>query len=310
MSSKPDQPNILLIMADQLTSHVLSMYNPKGQAITPNLDALAEDGVVFENAYCNSPLCTPSRACMFTGARTSTTEIWGNGSIFPPDLPTMMHFLRSAGYRNVVSGKTHFIGPDQLHGFDKRLTTDMYPSRFDWTIDWTRGIEHKLGTSVKKLEISGLCRTNNQILFDTEVQFRAIEFLRYEALNQDPAPFFLHVSFTQPHEAYQSIPKYWDLYEDIEIDMPEQAEDAEEDAHITTKWLKHHHGIDAHPPSPEIVRDSRRAYYAMITHIDEYVGELVSELKLLGLYLQQPTKAATVSKQTGLLDHRCFEATQ
>ena len=187
-------PNILLIEADQLAAFALSMYRPGSQAKTPHLDALAQTGVVFENAYSNSPLCCPSRASKFSGRLPSSHEVWGNGAEFRSDIPTMMHFLRSGGYRCVVSGKCHFIGADQLHGFNKRLTTDMYPSGFDWTIDWADGVEHRDGTSVKKLGVSGLCKTNNQNLYDAEVQFRAIEYLRYEALNKQDSPFFLHVS--------------------------------------------------------------------------------------------------------------------
>ncbi len=281
---KGKKPNIILIQADQMASFVLPFYNSKGQAIAPNLAKLAAEGVLFTNAYCNSPLCAPSRTCMFTGTNSSRNEVWGNGSEFSSDQPTMMHFLRHAGYRNVVSGKTHFIGADQLHGFDKRLTTDIYPSDLSWSIDWKPNVEHRLGTSVTKLEVSGLCRTNNQILYDAEVQFRAIEFLRYEALEPKDSPFFLHVSYTQPHESYQSVPRFWDLYDDIDIALPKQGQDAEEDMHITTRWLGIHHGIDQFPPSDDTIRASRRAYYAMITQIDAYVGEMVDELKHLGLY--------------------------
>ena len=276
------RPNILLVEADQMAAFVLPMYNERGQARTPNLDALARDGVVFRNAYSNSPLCCPSRASMFSGRLPWSHEVWGNGAEFRSEIPTFMHFLRSAGYRNAVSGKCHFIGADQLHGFDKRLTPDMYPSRFDWTIDWSPGVEHREGTSVKKLGISGPCKTNNQLLYDAEVQFRALEYLRYEALEAPDDPFFLHVSYTQPHEAYQSVPKYWDRYSDVEIDMPElPADDA---PHAVTRWLGIHHGVDRFPPDEATVRASRRAYYAMISHLDDYVGELVTELKHLGLY--------------------------
>ena len=276
------QPNILLIEVDQLTASVLPQYYQSGQAITPHLDGLAKQGVVFENAYSNSPLCCPARASKFSGRLPSTHEVWGNGAEFRAEIPTMMHFLRSAGYRTVVSGKCHFIGPDQLHGFDKRLTTDMYPSGFDWTIDWNDGVEHRPGTSTKKLEVSGLCRTNNQILYDAEVKFRAIEYLRYEALEKRKDPFFLHVSFTQPHEPYQSVPEYWDRYNDVEIKLPEIPED--ENPHPVTAWLKVHHGIDQYPPDEDCIIRSRRAYYAMISNLDDYLGEIVAELKLLGLY--------------------------
>ncbi len=277
-----DKPNILFIQVDQLCAFVLSTYRADGQAKTPNLDALAAQGVVMENAYSNSPLCCPARASQFTGRLPSTHEVWGNGAEFRSQLPTAMHFLRTAGYQTVASGKCHFIGADQLHGFDKRLTTDIYPAGFDWTIPWSLGPVHREGTSVQKLAASGLCRTNNQLMYDAEVQFRTLEFLREQALKGNDKPFFLHVSYTQPHEAYQSVPEYWDLYEDEEIALPRVPQD--ENPHPVTQWLNTHHGIDQFPPDEETIRLSRRAYYAMISHLDAYLGEIVAELKHLGLY--------------------------
>lgn len=277
-----DKPNILFIQADQLTAFVLSMYRDDAQAKTPNLDALAAGGVVMENAYSNSPICCPARASQFTGRQASTHEVWGNGAEFSSEMPTMMHFLRSSGYRAICAGKCHFIGADQLHGFDKRLTTDMYPAGFDWTIPWSWGPVHREGTSVKKLAVSGLCRTNNQLLYDAEVQFRTLEFFRHDVLENHDQPWFLHVSYTQPHEAYQSVPEFWERYADTDIALPRIPED--ETPHPTTEWLKIHHGIDQFPPDEDTIRLSRRAYYAMISHLDDYVGELIAELKHLGLY--------------------------
>jgi choline-sulfatase len=281
---KHKQPNILLIEADQMASGILPIFNPEGQAIVPNLTKLADEGIVFENCYCNSPLCSPSRVAMFTGLRTSHNHVWGNGSEFTSDKPTMMHYLKHAGYRTVVSGKTHFVGADQLHGFDKRLATDIYPSDFNWSIDWLPQVEHRPGTSVNKLKVSGLCKVNNQILYDEEVHFRAKEFIRMEAMEKKDSPFFFHVSYTQPHESYQTTPEFWDLYEDVDIELPKQAADSDEEMHQIAKWLRIHHGIDQFPPSDELIIASRRAYYAMTTQIDAYIGELVAELKRLDLY--------------------------
>lgn len=140
-----ERPNILLIEADQMAAFPLDSCNPDGQAKAPNLSASARDGVVFENAYCNSPLRSPSRASKFTGRLPTSHQVWGNGAELPSGTPTAMHFLRSAGYRTACSGKCHFAGADQLHGFDRRLTTDMYPSNFDWSIDWEPEVEQPAG---------------------------------------------------------------------------------------------------------------------------------------------------------------------
>ena len=104
---------------------------------------LAAEGVVFENAYTTSPLCSPARATVMNGLLPSRTGVYDNAAEFPSSIPTMAHYLRHAGYRTILCGKMHFIGPDQLHGYEERLTTDIYPSDFAWTPDWTRGPEHR-----------------------------------------------------------------------------------------------------------------------------------------------------------------------
>ena len=127
--------NLLLIMVDQLAAGWLPAYgHPVVHA--PNLTRLARDGVVFENAYCPSPLCLPSRAGLLTGKLPSRSGAYDNAAELPASTATVAHHLRSHGYATSLAGKMHFVGPDQLHGFEERLTTDVYPSDFDWTPDW------------------------------------------------------------------------------------------------------------------------------------------------------------------------------
>jgi choline-sulfatase len=117
------KPNILYIMADQMTAPLLKMNNPDSVIKTPNLDKLAETGVVFSSAYCNSPLCAPSRFTMCTGQLPSKIGGYDNASILAPEVPTYAHYLRAEGYETALAGKMHFIGPDQLHGFEHRQVT-------------------------------------------------------------------------------------------------------------------------------------------------------------------------------------------
>lgn len=103
---------------------------------TPHLDQLARDGAVFDNAYCNYPLCGPSRSSMMTGQLASRIGAFDNGADFPSSTPTMAHYLRALGYKTALSGKMHFVGPDQQHGFEERLTAEIYPTDFQWTSSW------------------------------------------------------------------------------------------------------------------------------------------------------------------------------
>ena len=133
-----DKPNILLVMADQLAAQALQLYGNQ-VCKTPNLDRLAGEGAVFTNNYSNNPLCVPSRASMLTGQLSPDIDVYDNANEIASSLPTMAHFMRASGYQTFLCGKMHFIGPDQLHGFEERLTTDVYPADFQWIADWSAG---------------------------------------------------------------------------------------------------------------------------------------------------------------------------
>jgi len=124
------KPNILFIMADQLAAPLLKIHDLNSVIQTPNIDKLAATGVVFDSAYCNSPLCAPSRFCLVSGSLPSKVGAYDNASHLNADIPTYAHYLRREGYETTLAGKMHFIGPDQLHGFENRLTPDIYPGDF------------------------------------------------------------------------------------------------------------------------------------------------------------------------------------
>lgn len=125
MAGTKKQPNILYIMADQMAAPLLKMNDPESLIKTPNLDELARTGVVFSNAYCNSPLCAPSRFTMCSGKLPSKIGGYDNASIISTDVPTYAHYLRREGYETVLAGKMHFIGQDQLHGFERRYVVSV-----------------------------------------------------------------------------------------------------------------------------------------------------------------------------------------
>ena len=214
------QPNILMIMADQLPARAVGAY---GHPLvrTPNMDALAREGTAFTSAYTNCPICAPARASMATGLYVSRIGAYDNGADFPSSTPTFMHHLRRAGYTVWLSGKAHFIGPDQMHGFERRLTPEIYPSSFVWTPDWTRGAYPNPGTAVDQLREAGPCTWSLQLDYDELVSFRALEALRELARRgREGRPFFLCASYTHPHEPFITTREWWDLYDHRAIDMP------------------------------------------------------------------------------------------
>src|SRR6202161_4749893 len=213
-------PNVLIVMADQMAPAFLPVY---GHAMTraPNMLALARSGVVFNSAYCNSPLCSPSRASFMSGLLPSRTRVYDNAAEFGADLPTFAHCLRLRGYQTILSGKMHFCGPDQLHGFEERLTTDIYPADFGWTPDWDRP-EHRPSWyhNMSSVREAGVCVRTNQLDFDDETAFMAEREIYDKARGLDKRPLLLVASLTHPHDPYAITREFLDLYRDEEIDMP------------------------------------------------------------------------------------------
>jgi choline-sulfatase len=277
------QPNVLLLMVDQLSAGWLPAY---GHAIvrSPALDGLAREGVVFESAYCPSPLCAPSRTALLTGRLPSRSGVYDNAAELRASEPTLTHHLRAAGYDTCLSGKMHFVGPDQLHGFEQRLTTDVYPADLDWTPDWRLPLTERLPwyhTPESVLE-PGVCAASMQMDYDDEVAHRAVRKLR--DLARDRArPFFLCVSFTSPHDPWELRPEYWERYDGAAIELPAVGPIPRAEADPHSLRLRDMSGFDDVALSDERVRRARHAYYAAISYVDERIGEVLGALAETGL---------------------------
>ena len=173
------RPNILIIMADQMTCALTGAY---GHPLvrTPALEQLCAEGVRFDAAYAPCPLCTPARSAMFSGRHVSRTRTYDNGSILASDVPTFAHHLRAAGYEVVAAGKMHFVGADQHHGLEARLTPDIYPADFSWTPPEVEDYAAPAETSGRKAlaaRSAGPCDGGGQIDYDENVHARAMDFL-------------------------------------------------------------------------------------------------------------------------------------
>jgi choline-sulfatase len=277
------KPNILFIIADQLAAQFLSTYGHTTTK-TPNLDRLAKSGVVFENAYSSSPLCAPARATIMNGLLPSRTGVYDNAAEFPSAIPTWAHYLRLQGYQTCLSGKMHFVGPDQLHGLQERLTTDIYPADFGWTPNWLLKQEridwwyHNM-TSILQ---PGIAEITNQLEFDDEVAFLAVrkiyDYARYTA----DKPFCLMASFTHPHDPYAARSKYWNLYRDGDIDLPSVGPLARDALDPHSRRLFDVSAMQDYVVTEADVRAARHGYYANISYVDDLVGQLLDALEATG----------------------------
>lgn len=279
-----ERPHILLLVVDQLSALFLRAYGHRVTK-TPVVDRLAEEGVLFEQAYCPSPLCAPARAVLATGSLPTRTGVYDNAAELPAWIPTFAHLLRLEGYRTCLVGKMHFVGPDQLHGFEERLTTDIYPADFGWTPDWSRPEEriawwyHDM-SSVKE---AGVAEMTNQLEFDDEVAFHAVRRV-YDHVRYEPdTPLLLCVSFTHPHDPYVARRRYWDLFAEDEIDLPAAPPLPEEDLDPHARRLRRVCAMDEVEISEADIRAARHGYYANLAYVDERMGEVLEAFESCGL---------------------------
>ncbi|NBD30391.1 MAG: choline-sulfatase [Alphaproteobacteria bacterium] len=272
--------NILILMVDQLNG-TLFPDGPADWLHAPNLRKLADRSTRFANAYTASPLCAPGRASFMTGQLPSRTGVYDNAAEFSSAIPTYAHHLRRAGYQTCLSGKMHFVGPDQMHGFEDRLTTDIYPADFGWTPDYRKPGEridwwyHNMGSVTG----AGVAEISNQMEYDDEVAYHATRKLYDLARGQDARPWCLTVSFTHPHDPYVARKKYWDLYEECDHLLPQVPALDYDDHDPHSQRIFDANDWRSYDITDNHVRRARRAYFANISYLDDKIGEILQVME-------------------------------
>ena len=302
MTAEPRRPNVLLIISDQLSALATEPYGNR-DVKTPNLKGLAERGVVFRNAYCPAPICTPARMSMLTGRLSGKLPVYDNSDELPAQVPTFLHHLRLAGYRTLLAGKMHFVGPDQLHGFEARLTPEIYPADYTMLKYWpSQGDPPKMApvpgdpeseerygggrfVMAQCLKEAGPVPWSEHLTFDEEVHFQTLAQLREFGQRRgtpEEQPWFLCASYIHPHDPPVITREYWDRYEGVEIARPSMPPPGHQ-PHPADVWVNSYHAVPDVGLTPEDVMRSRRGYYAMTSYVDDKVGELLAELERFGM---------------------------
>ncbi len=269
------QPNILIIMSDEHAPMFSSVYgHPIVQ--TPNMQRLADMGATFEAAYCNSPLCMPSRMSFMSGRYVNHIGAWDNVTPLRSDVVTWAHRLRAVGYDVALSGKQHFGGSDQLHGFQQQLARDLHAERYHPIHTWDDGIVpaeqpwHEVYNAGPGW--------SEELDYDELAQKRALDYLRDPA--RQARPWALNVSFIAPHFPYIVPQRYWDMYPPEEMDLPRIPAGHLASLHPMAQRIRLMFGFPQFPD--EVVRRARAAYYALISYFDDKIGELLDALEATG----------------------------
>ena len=268
------QPNLLYIHSDQHNPAVTGCY---GDSLveTPHLDGLAAKGVRCTQVYCPSPVCVASRMAMLAGRYPSDIEVWTNSHILDPAVPTLAHAMGAAGYRPVLAGRMHAIGPDQLHGYAERPIGD-HSSNWPGSGDTPK----EMSTI---LERAGAGQSSYEV-HDDDVTAEAVHFLnrrgvqRRAGLSADP--FSLTVGLMLPHDPYLARRPLYDRYRQ-RMGPPTVREPFGDHLHPFVSWWRERNGWQS--VSEESMLQSRAAYWALVAAMDSMIGQILRALSDNGL---------------------------
>ena len=264
------RPNIVLIMSDQHNPHVMGCGG-HDVVRTPNLDALAAEGVQFTSAYCPGPLCVPSRMGFLAAQYPSDVDVWANGNRLDANVRTFAHGLTDAGYETVLCGRMHFIGPDQHHGFEKRLYGDCW--HFLSKEITGRGWNRTNGQTKYAVEVSGHGRAGFEE-FDRRVTDKAVECI---ATRDDERPYCMVVGYILPHNPLICERELFEYYME-KLPLPESTSpEALAKLHPAIRAWRERRGVD--DITPEQARRGLAAYCGLVTTMDRNIGKVIDAVK-------------------------------
>ncbi|NIP25453.1 MAG: sulfatase-like hydrolase/transferase [Phycisphaerae bacterium] len=277
------KPNVLFIAVDDLRPQ-LGCYGHK-QMLSPNIDRLASDGVLFTRSYCQVPVCGASRASLLTGVRPTRDRfinysVWAEKDL-PGALSLPKHF-KNNGYHTISNGKVFHHSNDCRDSWSEDPWRPKGPWQ-NYLLEESRKLASKnqrgKGPAFESADVP------DNAYFDGMIADKAISDLK--RLADMDKPFFLALGFFKPHLPFNAPKKYWDLYKREKIDLadnpfrPKGAPDA-----ALHNWgeLRAYIGI---PPkgslSDELARTLIHGYYACVSYTDAQIGRVLSELDRLGL---------------------------
>ncbi|HOD49413.1 MAG TPA: sulfatase-like hydrolase/transferase [Candidatus Hydrogenedentes bacterium] len=254
------RPNIVFIQTDSWDGRVLGcMGHPAMRKATPNLDALADRGVLFRNAYCNNPICCPSRASMWSGRHTYHCEGWNNYKGLSPNDATFRTQLDAAGYRTQTYGKEDYLSG--AHSVRARVSA------------WTRSADiarPQYRMAGPELVAGGEARVH---LKDWENTERAVAWLE-DAAESPEKSFLLYLGVSAPHPKFMTSDRYYALIDERGVTIPpadRQDHPVMAYQRAVKNWM---HGF-----SEDMVQRVRRTYYAMCAEVDTMSGEILAALE-------------------------------
>lgn len=273
--------NLLCIMSDEHSRRILGCYGNE-VVQTPNLDRLAATGTLFENAYCNSPICVPSRASFATGRHVHETGHWDNSFPYHGEPRGWGHRLLDLGHRVDAIGKLHYRGSDDPNGFDNEiLPLHVLGGRGDVQGMIRRPPPRRSGT--RQLAGDAGEGESTYIRYDRDIRDAACAWLRKAGRNPPSRPWVLFVSFVCPHFPLVAPPEYFRRYPLEDVPVPQLRAPGEFPDHPVIRKLREAQDYEDHFRDERHVRAAIAAYYGMVTFLDDNIGRVLDTLEAEGL---------------------------
>lgn len=249
---------------------------------TPAIDSIAQRGVRFENAYCTSPLCCPSRAAIATGRYPHQTGYWDNALAYDGRVPTWHHRVRDAGYEMTAIGKLHFRSSEDDNGFSEEIDTMHIVEAKGALSSLLRATQdgvprRQAHRAIYEDSVPGEAEYQ---IYDRRITDQAIEWLQARA--KSAKPWVLLVSYPSPHPPFKVPQRFWDMYPLSDVPMPIQWRPEDRPKHPAPEYLAWmNHLQDGF--SEDFVRRVVAGYCGLITHTDEQIGRVLAEMETLNL---------------------------
>ena len=277
-----NRPNVLFLLSDEHSFRCFSHLdaNAEGEPVhTPTFDALANNGTVFDQTYCQMPLCTPSRMCLLTGRYVRGCGAWSNSSLMRPDVPTMPGAFADAGYATCLVGKMHFGGARQYNGFQHRPYGDMTGRAGHQTdpLDQPgRGMAMRSRTA--DAGVSDIPDSQHQEQCTTR---ESIAWLREHTAAHPDQPWFLCASFSRPHFPLTAPKRHFERYWPDGVTQPKVGRTGDALEHPMTRGAMDGFQVDQIDETEK--QRARAAYFACVDYLDEVIGDMLASLERDGL---------------------------
>jgi choline-sulfatase len=274
------QPNILLLFSDEHSHRFLGSCLKNAEDIhTPNLDKLAANGSVFTDAYCQMPLCTPSRISMLTGKQVRKSGAWGNSRVIRPELNTMPRHFAAAGYETCLVGKMHLGGRLQMSGFQHRPYGDLTGCcGHQWEPIHDIGSARGMRTRTTHTGETGIPES---LIQDQVVATETVTWIREQNAAAADQPWFVCSGFSRPHFPL-TAPKRWiEYYRKRGISEPMFEKEGDAVGHPMTEGMRD--GFRCEEIDHEEMMEARLGYFACVSYLDEVIGDMLANLERDGL---------------------------